>query len=270
MGDAKKFAKEILSIAFATPAALSLLAKLDSRLEFTPAIERIVLNFDALSKYLWEYFSFLINFPLTQYIDHLSLSFLLLLIMPILFHCVKNRRFTININLLSYKLHDITRWQIIIVALPVIYFTIIFDAYFIVIMVILASSTSSAQYLAEKYLSRKYNLGNETTKLIAALIGIAPLVVTFFVITYIFEKYKLIDKGFSIFLGPAFSNNPGLNTIADVLYILTLILLILIYVTRQLRSVAYAFLWATGVIAVNFVAGTLIPGIDAFLTKAGA
>ena len=67
---------------FSAPAALSILAKLDDRLDFRPILERIVLNFKKFSEEFWHYIGLLIEIDLGFISNYLS--FLALSIFPVL------------------------------------------------------------------------------------------------------------------------------------------------------------------------------------------
>ncbi|SDF07720.1 hypothetical protein SAMN05421720_13012 [Rhodospira trueperi] len=64
---------------FSAPAGLSILAKLDERLDFLPLVERIILKFKTFSMAFWSFISSIINVDLTfvnVYLSFLALSFI--------------------------------------------------------------------------------------------------------------------------------------------------------------------------------------------------
>ena len=65
-------------VAFAAPAGLALLAKLDSRLDFGPALEKIVVNINKISMYVWSNVGDLLNVNIKN--SHGMLTFFAMII----------------------------------------------------------------------------------------------------------------------------------------------------------------------------------------------
>jgi len=74
--------KRVILLAFATPTALSVVAKFDKRLDFGPLLGKAILNFKAVSELAWAKASYWV--PILGRVDHLYLSFLLLLMSSII------------------------------------------------------------------------------------------------------------------------------------------------------------------------------------------
>lgn len=78
--------KKIMIAMFAGPAALGVLAKLDERLDFTPLIERIILNFKVLSHAFWYLIEDMTGVHFSQYDDLLTI--MLLLLLPVVYQFI--------------------------------------------------------------------------------------------------------------------------------------------------------------------------------------
>lgn len=78
--------KRILLAMFGSPAAIGVLSKLDSRLDFSPLLERMVLGFRRISDEVWARASEFLSINLAPYGDLLTIVMLLLL--PVLVNIV--------------------------------------------------------------------------------------------------------------------------------------------------------------------------------------
>ncbi|MEO0623156.1 MAG: hypothetical protein AAF183_13095 [Pseudomonadota bacterium] len=72
--------KELVLITFSAPAALSVVAALDKRLDFRPFFERIILSLNKFSSVIWSEVSIFINFDISAFSN--ELTFIALSLIP--------------------------------------------------------------------------------------------------------------------------------------------------------------------------------------------
>lgn len=246
--------REMLVALFATPAALSVLAKLDSRLDFASLLERIILNFDHVARAVWNAVSGWIGIDLTRY--HQFLTFSVLLIAPILTTRVR-----------SWLEHPIAGEAEPKEGKPGCILPIVAVCFLL-------------------WLIKLFEVGD-------SLLFLAPvlmlLVVPAFAPDYWRERHDKtsltngirLAQGIGLLGLGLFSLWVGIRDLIDwevpldvklVFILFSIFGVVLIYYafSEAMKTLAYAALWVSGIVILNWIATVAIPGVDAFLKGAGA
>ena len=261
---------KLLAAIFAAPVALGFLAKLDDRLDFVPIIERIVLNFDRVSKAFWELISSTYNFNISEY--HNILTFLTF-IATLSFTSFFLRGIGRNSEDLDQvdidELVDENRMtpylleQMVYTIATLIFVTAYLDMFDLndyIYPYFIAGYVAAQILINAKYLRNV--VFNKTLSSIAHLV--IGVILIGFLLTF-FGLFK--DSVYSFYSDPRFQHvQPRL-----LLYSLFTLTIISAYITLYCsRTITYSGLWCIGIYFLNWVAKDAIPAINMFLTNAGA
>ena len=266
---------EILTLTFATPATLSILAKLDKRLDFAPLLERAVINFKSVSLYAWKQLEDLTGIIFTEYYEILTFSLLLLL--PTLYRTVS--LYLIYRGDQSHRVMHISGYgdlpahfsyfaerrnedTLLVVSsfCFIVYLSVIFDLFslFFPAFVLMVSLTILSSCWG--FLEKKFKLENFDDYAVPVFSVIPVLALVMIMSSDTFPE-EFTFAAVSIYLVAAFAN----------LAVITIpFLFVSLILNFGAKNVAYVGFWFVGILILNWVAVTGVPAVEAFLDAAEA
>ncbi len=259
----KDIFKDIISWMFATPAALSVIAKLDERLDFAIILERIIINFQIVSRAFWIKISTFISIDLSGIAD--QLTFVVLLMCPFIYEMII---FFQNKKLLDwdddkYKNHRTYFWVTVAFLLAV---SIIFDSFvyliiFVTSFIILLLTALVTIFLVIHtiiYIDGIYDYFKINVKgnIYDAVTVIGVLIVLYFGIATTDFIYSIV---YEYIMG---DSNSGflINYLISFLCVFVVVQCLLIPTT-----VYRIGFWVLGILLVNYIATTILPALNSVL-----
>lgn len=232
--------KEVLAATLATPAALSVLAKMDKRLDFSQILERIVLGYDTFIIAVWSSISGILNFDLVPFRNWLTL--LTILVLPAFFKLIPTMH-----RIETSKEDNNTKIE------PVfLIFSLVFSLAFLYIFEILEDFlllVVCASFFIPVLTKLDESWGVGRRGVFAAL--------ALFVCAAIYPDFQ--SK-----YGIPFWSIP---LSAFLVYFFGWVLLLTSFFSSRLIS--YIGLWVTGIFVVNFIATVARPWVEGYLDSIG-
>lgn len=238
------FYKEAASVMFATPAALTVLSKLDDSSDFLPIIERMILNIRVISADLWQKFFFYLKIDVNLPYDFLT--FICLIVLPVIPHSIYSA-----VTRKSESTSLQIEWSILSI-ISILYFSLVFDALYFTIMVF------GIIYMTGFSLSdhdRTDKVFTIIVSLFAAFLSIIP--------------FTLLENAtFSRELTLFFVSTANINE-NDMVFIFSSIMSVTYIVKYSSKTPAYVALWSIGILVVNWFFVQFVPGIDSYMRSLG-
>jgi len=246
--------KEIAGVAFATPAALGLIAKIDKRIELYPLLERAVLGYDRLIEYA---VAFVHRFIVIDWLHAETILFSTFLTIQIVVN-----RFIFGNPTANSQLER-TVWSIAS-TLSCIIFLFVFGAFTgfeagLNLGFFLGVAMAGMVYILLFFfsLSTKFFSDLHSQKLPWSYAYIAVC----FIVGSVLSSDTIIE---------AFKEYGVVEALISLSFILYIFILIRFIEKSGIKSPAYILIWSMGIIFVNWLAVSFKPTVEEFLGVVGA
>ena len=261
---------ETLALLFATPAALNVLAAFDKRLDFTPLLERMVLNFKSISNYVWSQIDGYFQFDFPEYYQ--PLTFLLLLVLPTMSRVVSlyliYRRDPKNQVVIIPELGEIEigfstfidRQNAGLFLGTACFFFIVFLAVLFDLMVLFLPSfiligLTAVLFLAWGWVANKIGMELYEDEGAMVILTIIALSILGLMGNIVFPS-EFSFWGAVVFL---------VGLVLAGCWMFFPAIFVLFIMSFGAKNIAYIALWVAGVLVINWIATIGVPAVEAFL-----
>jgi hypothetical protein len=252
--------KEVAIAAFGAPAALSVLAKLDKRLDLLPYIERVVLGFETFSAAIWKFIFRSLSFEIP--VDTNLLTLVVLLAAPAL----PLRRFLANETQTQDNARlkrDLFFWRclsgVFIVSAAIAFAGRIFAIFGLAVISPLLIFSAIRVLYFKKQQSSVRGIWTDFITQQSSLISKS--------IIGAFIQLMIYLTALIVFFYMGFIEN--INVLLSSFLVWYILSIGIVYVVERPKAIAYSGLWVTGIVTINYLSGTLLPTLDKFLRSVG-